>query len=72
MLSAGDGANYQKGFRAIRDGVRQWIIRRLEGKIFRTGKKPDEWPALQRHVVAHRPTQHRITGLQRVQHGPLQ
>src|SRR5712691_2894149 len=65
-LAPGHGPYDEKGLRPHRDRVGQRGIRQLVGQIPLAGEEPQERPALLRDVVADRPAQHRITGLQRV------
>ncbi len=65
--AARDRPHDQKGLGPRRDRVGQGGIRRFVGQILRAGKKPYERPALLRNLVAHRPPQHGIAGLERVE-----
>ena len=66
-LAAGNGPYNEKGFRPRRDLVGQRGIRRLMGQILLAGEEPQEGSSLLRDVVAGRPPQHRIAGLERVE-----
>src|SRR3989442_15816601 len=66
-LAAGHGTHDQKRLCAHRDRVGQRGIRRFVGQILRAGEEPQERSALLRDVVADRPAQHRIAGLERVE-----
>src|SRR5437773_3397892 len=66
-LAAGHGPDDQERLGARRDGVGQRGVRRLVGEILLAGEEPHERPALLRDVVADRPAQHRIAGLERVE-----
>src|SRR6266581_200189 len=70
-LAAGDGPYDKKGLRPRRDRIGERGVRRLMGQILPAGKKPQEPPSLLCDVVADRPAQHRIAGLERVQHRAL-
>src|SRR5213080_404519 len=66
-LAAGHGTHDQKRLCAHRDRVGQRGIRRFVGQILLAGEDPHERSALLREVVADRPAQHRIAGLERVE-----
>src|SRR5881409_2987783 len=66
-LAAGHGTHDQKRLCAHRDRVGQRRIRRFVGQILLAGEDPHERSALLRDVVADRPAQHRIPGLERVE-----
>src|SRR5574341_934182 len=66
-LAAGNGPYHKKGLRPRRDPVGQRGVRRLMGQILLAGEEPQERSALLRDVVADRPAQHRIAGLERVE-----
>ena len=66
-LAAGNGPDDQKRLRPRRDRVGQRGVRRLVGQVLLAGEEPHERPALLRDVVADRPAQHRIAGLERVE-----
>src|SRR3990170_4529080 len=66
-LAAGNAPYDEKGLRPRRDRVGQWGVRQLMGQILLAGEEPQEGPALLRAVVADRPAQHRIPGLERVE-----
>ena len=68
---AGDGPNDPKRLRADRDRVGQRGVRRFVGQILAAGEEPHECSAPLRDVIADRPAQHRIAGLQRVEDGTL-
>src|SRR5438045_439727 len=66
-LASRDGPHDQEGLRTHRDGVGQRVIRRLMGQVLFAGEEPHERPSLQRDLIADRPAQHRIAGLERVE-----
>src|SRR6516165_9300306 len=66
-LAAGNGPYDEKGFGPGRDRVGQRAVWRLMGQILLAGEEPQEGPALLCNVVADRPTQHRVAGLERVE-----
>src|SRR6478735_6082826 len=53
------------------DWLRQRGVQRLVGEILPAGEEPHQRPPLLGGVVANRPPQRRIAGLQRVDHGAL-
>src|SRR6266571_2691300 len=67
-LAAGDGPDDEKGLRPRRDRLGQRGVRWLVGEVPLAGEEPQERPALLRDVVADRPAQHGIAGLERVEH----
>src|SRR2546426_11110089 len=67
-LAAGDRPHHEKGLRSRRDRVGERGIRRLVGQVPLARKESQEWPSLLGDVVADRPSQHGIAGLERVQH----
>src|SRR6267378_1510951 len=66
-LAASHGPDDQQRLGARRDRVGERGIRRLVGQIRLAGEQPHERPALLRDVVADRPAQHRVAGLERVE-----
>src|SRR5688572_308107 len=66
-LAAGHGPHDQKRLGAKRDRVGQRGVRQLVGQILLAGEEPHERSALLCDVVADRPAQHRIPGLERVE-----
>src|SRR2546426_1701400 len=66
-LAAGHRPHDQKRLRANRDRVGQRGIRRFVGQILLAGEDPHKRAALLRDVIADRPAQHRIAGLERVE-----
>src|SRR5574341_931276 len=66
-LTSRHGPHHPKRLCARRHRVGQLGLGRLMRQVLPTGEEPDERPALLRHMVANRPAQHRIPGLQRVQ-----
>ncbi len=38
--------------------------------VLLAGEEPQEWPALLRHMITNRAFEHRIAGLQRIEHRP--
>jgi hypothetical protein len=66
-LPAGQGPDDEQGLRPGRDSVGQGSVRRLVGQIPLAGEEPQERSALAGDVVADRPAQHRIAGLQRLE-----
>ncbi|HSS10500.1 MAG TPA: hypothetical protein VLL25_11480 [Acidimicrobiales bacterium] len=65
-LTAGHGAHDDEWFGASSDGGGQGSVRRFVGQIFLAGKEPHERSTLFRRVVADRPAQYRIAGLELV------
>src|SRR2546425_11777634 len=70
-LAAGDGPNDEKGLCPRRDRVGERRVRQLMGKILLAGEEPQERTALLRDLIADRPAQHRVAGLERVEHRAL-
>src|SRR6266568_5205832 len=66
-LAAGDGPDDEKGLRPRRDRLGQRGVRWLVGEVPLAGEEPQERPALLRDVVADRPAQHGIAGLEGVE-----
>ncbi len=66
-LPAGNGPHDQKRLLPRSNFVGQQGVWQFMGQILLAGEKPQERPALLRDVVADRSTQHRITGLERVE-----
>jgi len=66
-LAAAYGSNNQKRLSPRRDRVGQWGVRQLMGQILLAGEEPQERSALLRDLVADRPLQHGIAGLERVE-----
>ncbi len=63
-LPAGDGPHDQERLLAPGDRVGKRCLRRFKRQILLAGEEPQERPAPQRAVVADRPAQHRIAGLE--------
>ena len=70
-LTAGNGAEDDKGFRPRCDRIGKRGIRRLMREILLAGEEPQERPALLGDLIADRPAQHRIAGFKRVEDGAL-
>src|SRR6266705_5407686 len=68
-LAAGDGPDDEKGLRPRRDRLGQRGVRWLVGEVPLAGEEAQERPALLRDVVADRPAQHGIAGLERIENG---
>ena len=66
-LTTGNSPYDQKRFHARRDRLGQRSIRRFMGQILLASEESQERPPFARDVVADRPAQHRIAGLERVQ-----
>src|SRR5262245_20664306 len=66
LLAAGHGADDQKWLGSRCDRVGQRGVRRLMGEILLAREEPHERAAHLSDVVADRPSQHRIAGLERV------
>ena len=66
-LAARHGAHHAKRLGPRGDRVRQRSVRRFVREILLAGKEPHVRSAPLRDVVADRPTQHRIAGLERVE-----
>src|SRR5256885_3469702 len=67
-LPARDRPDDEKRLRPRRHRGGQRRVLRLVRQILRAGEESQERPALRGDVVADRPAQHRITGLERVEH----
>ena len=67
LLAASDGSHDQERLGARRDRIGQRGVRRLVGQIPLAGEEPHERSALLRDLVADRPAQHRIAGLECVE-----
>src|SRR5579862_3491639 len=65
----GHGADNQERLLAVRNGVRQSRLRRLERQVLLAGEKSHKRPPLQRLVIANRSTQDRIARFERVEDG---
>src|SRR5258705_2472567 len=70
-LATGHRPDDQVRLRARRDRVGERGVGRLVGQVLLAGEEAEERPALLREVVADRPAQHRIGGLERVEHRAL-
>src|SRR5208282_5366326 len=68
FLPASNGADDEERLLPGDDRFRQRRVGRLQGKVFLAGKKTQERPALERHVIPNGSAQHGIAGLERVQH----
>jgi len=66
-LAAGYGPYDQKRLGPRRDRVGQRGVRQFMGQILLAGEEPYERSALLRDVVADRPAQHGVAGLERVE-----
>src|SRR5262245_37443336 len=66
-LAASNGPDDKKRLRTSRDRGGQWGVGRLVGQILLAGKEPHERSALLRDMIADRPPQHRIAGLEGVE-----
>jgi DNA-binding NarL/FixJ family response regulator len=66
--AAGHGADHQERLRPGADRLRQRGAGRVLREIPLAGEEPHERPALAAHRVPDRAAQHRVGGLQRVQH----
>ena len=67
-LTAGDGPDDLKGLRSRRNRFGERCVWWLVGPILFAGEEPHERPALLGDMVADGPAQHRITGLERIEH----
>src|SRR5947208_5660133 len=67
LAAAGHGPHDQQGFGPRQDRVGQGGVWRFVGQILFAGEDPHERSALVRDLVADRPAQHRIAGLERVE-----
>src|SRR5438552_3851614 len=67
-LPAGDRPDDEKGLRPRRDRVGKRGIRRVVGQVPLARKESQKRPSLRRDVVADRPSEHGIAGLERVEH----
>src|SRR5579863_2776795 len=70
-LAAGDGSNNQKRLGAFGHRLGQRGVRRLMGQVLLAGEEAQERPALEGDVIADRPPQHGIAGLEGVEHRAL-
>src|SRR5690348_17441460 len=70
-LAAGHRPDDQVGLRAGGDLLGQGVVRRLVGQVLLAGEEPDERPPGPAVVPADRPAQHRVAGLQGVEHRAL-
>src|SRR6266478_5550824 len=70
-LAAGNGPDDEKGLFPRFDGVGKRAIRRLERIVFLASEEAQERTALLRDVIADRAAQHRILGLEGVEHRAL-
>src|SRR6266853_852179 len=70
-LAPGNGPYDDKRLLPAHDRVGQWRVRRLMGQIFLASEEAQKRPPLLRDLVADRPAQHRIAGLERVEHRAL-
>ena len=70
-LAARNCTDDQEWFCPSRNRIRQRRIGRFMRQIFAARKKTDHWPANLRHMIAHRPAQHRIFRFYRVQQRAL-
>src|SRR2546422_7983266 len=66
-LAAGNGPYDEKGLRPHRDRVGQRSVRLFVGQVLLAGEESYKRGALLRDVIADRPAQHRIAGLERVE-----
>src|SRR5437899_1965604 len=66
-LAAGHGPHDQKRLGPRHDRVGQRGVRRFVGPILLAGEEPHERSALAGDLVADRPAEHRIAGLERVE-----
>lgn len=66
-LAAGHRAHHAERLGARGHLVGQRVVRRIEGEVAPAGEEADERPALRRRVVADRPAQDRMAGLERVE-----
>ncbi len=70
-LSAGNGADDEKGLCPRCDRLGKWSVRQLERKILFASEETQQWPTHVRGVIADRPAQHWISELERVEHRTL-
>src|SRR5262249_2426468 len=70
-LAPGDSPYHKEGLGTASDRLREQGVRRFVRPIMLAGKVTHEGSALLRDMVADRPAQHRITGLDRVEDGAL-
>ena len=62
-----DSPDDKQGFFSIGYCVRKRSVRRIVRQVLLAGEKPQEWPALLRHVVANSAAQHWIRSFESVQ-----
>src|SRR4029077_14958815 len=70
-LASGNGPDNEEGLRPRSDRVRQRCVRWFMGEILLAGEETQERPALLRNLIADRPAQHRIAGLECGKDGAL-
>src|SRR4029453_14372964 len=70
-LPAGHRTHHTQRLGTRRHLVREGVIRRLGRGVAAAGEEANEVPALARLVIANRPAQNGIAGLERVQDGAL-
>src|ERR1700687_374672 len=70
-LAAGNRPEDEKGLFPRCDGVRKWGVRRLEGIVLLASEEAQERTALLGDMIADRAAQHRILGLEGVEHRTL-
>src|SRR5438105_4657396 len=68
-LPAGNSADDEQRLGAGTDRGGERRIGCLVRPVARAGEEANKGPALERHVIAHRATQDRIAGLERIEHG---
>jgi len=71
VLTAGHRGHHPEHLGSGRNLLRQRIVGRLEGDVLPAGEEADEIPPLRSPVIADRPSEDRILGLQGVEHGAL-
>ena len=65
--AAGDGRHNQKGLGPRRDRLRQGGVRQFMGEVLLAREEPHKRLALVPDVIADRPAQHRIAGLEGIE-----
>src|SRR5579862_171306 len=67
-LAAGNGADDEEWLLAVGDRVGKRLVGWIEREIFFAREEAEEWPALESVVVANGSGEHRIAGLDGVEH----
>ena len=68
---SGHCPNDEKWFGALNDGFRQQRVRTFVRQVPLAGEETNVSAALLRYVIAHRPAQHRVSSLERIEQRAL-